>query len=44
MTKLFPTCLFILDLGSAIVYFFAKDYRHAIYWLAAATLTASITF
>ena len=43
MTKIFPYILVILDIGAAIVYLFNGDIRHAIYWFAAATLTASVT-
>ena len=43
-TKIFPIILMALDLGAAAVYAFGGDCRHTIYWIAAATLTASITF
>lgn len=33
-----------LDFGASIVYLFNGDYRKAIYWLAAATLTITVTF
>lgn len=42
--KIFPTILIILDLCAAGVYFHKGDYRMLIYWVAAATLTASITY
>jgi hypothetical protein len=42
--KLFPTLLIILDLGASGVYLFYADWRRAIYWLAAAVLTATVTF
>lgn len=44
MTKLFPNILIILDIGASIVYLCYGDYRRAIYWFAAAILTASITY
>jgi hypothetical protein len=44
MTLIFPTILFICDLCAGLVYLIKGDYRHAIYWFAAATLTGSITF
>lgn len=44
MVKIFPIILMILDLSAAFAYLFDGDVRHFIYWLAAATLTASITF
>lgn len=43
-TVIFPTILITLDLFAAIFYFHAGDYRRAIYWTAAATLTATVTF
>jgi len=42
--KIFPTVLIILDIASAIVYATKGDIRKVIYWLAAATLTAVITY
>lgn len=44
MTKLFPTLLILLDLGASGVYLWYTDYRRALYWLAAAVLTATVTF
>ena len=44
VTKALPILLILIDLGSAVVYTFAHDPRRAIYWLAAAVLTASVTF
>ena len=43
-TKLFPTILIALDVCAALVYLAHKDYRHTIYWIAAATLTACVTY
>ena len=42
--KIFPILLIALDIGAAGVYAFNGDWRHTIYWLAAATLTATVTF
>ena len=42
--KVFPTLLIILDVCAAIVYACAGDCRRAIYWMAAATLTATVTY
>jgi hypothetical protein len=42
--KLFPTVLMLLDLGAAIVYIPLGDWKKVVYWLAAATLTASVTY
>ncbi len=43
-TKIFPIILMALDLGAAVVYAFCGDWKHTIYWTAAAVLTASVTF
>ena len=42
--KIFPIILMALDLGAAVVYAIGGDWKHNIYGIAAATLTASITF
>jgi len=44
MEKIFPTILIVLDVCAAVVYFSCGDIRHAVYWLAAATITASVTY
>ncbi len=44
VTKIFPVILIGLDVGAAIVYLCCGDVKHAIYWFAAATLTATVTF
>lgn len=44
MKLLFPSILILLDVGAAIVYAFYTDWRRAIYWTAAAVLTACITY
>lgn len=41
---LFPSILILLDVCAALVYALEPDARRAIYWLAAAVLTAAITF
>ena len=41
---IFPSILIICDIGAAIVSLLNKDYRKAIYWFAAAVLSASVTF
>ena len=43
-TKIFPTLLIVLDLLASGVYLYFSDWRRAIYWLAAAVLTATVTF
>ena len=44
MTKFFPTLLIIIDICAACVYGCHGDIRRVIYWLAAAILTASVTY
>ena len=41
---IFPVLLIILDMGAAIVYAVNKDYKMAVYWLAAAALNITVTF
>lgn len=43
-TKIFPVTLMVLDLLSGAVYLAHGDARRFIYWTAAATLTATVTF
>lgn len=43
-TKFFPTVLIVLDCCAAIMYGVAGDWRRAIYWLAAAVLTTTVTY
>ena len=42
--KFFPCLLIALDLGAGGVYLWGGDLRRFIYWMAAATLTATVTF
>lgn len=42
--KVFPSVLIALDVAAALVYVAHGDWRRLIYWLAAATLTATVTF
>lgn len=42
--QVLPTLLIVIDLGAAAVYACHGDLRRAIYWCAAATLTATVTF
>lgn len=46
MTKvyIFPIVLIVLDVGASLVYAFNKDYKMAVYWLAAAILNVCVTF
>ncbi len=41
---IFPILLIALDIGAAIIYAFGKDYKKAIYWIAAAVLNICVTF
>lgn len=43
-TYIFPIILIILDIGAAIVNLYNKEYKMAIYWIAAAVLNATVTF
>ena len=43
-TQIFPTVLMALDALAATAYGFNGDWRRTVYWLAAATLTAAVTF
>ena len=44
MEKGFPILLIVIDTFAALVYVATGDPRRAIYWLAAAVLTACVTF
>jgi hypothetical protein len=41
---IFPIILIILDLGAALLYAINKDFKMAIYWVAAAVLNCCVTF
>lgn len=43
-TQILPSVLIVIDVGAALVYACAHDFKHALYWLSAATLTATVTF
>jgi hypothetical protein len=43
-TYIFPSILITLDVCSAIVYGFNRDWRQVTYWLAAATLSTCVTY
>ncbi len=43
MAKIFPLILILLQIGAFIVYTIDKNYRLALYWLAAAVLNISVT-
>ncbi len=44
MTYIFPTLLITIDLGAALCYGVAAEWKLATYWVAAAVLTACVTF
>mgnify|MGYP003571346244 CR=1 FL=1 len=44
LVRAFPCALIALDAASGIVYLAHGDVRRFIYWIAAATLTATVTF
>ena len=41
---IFPIIMIVLDIGAAAVCFSAKEYKKAVYWIAAAVLNAAVTF
>ena len=43
-TLIFPTILIALDIGAAVVYAACGNCKKAVYWCAAATLTACVTY
>jgi hypothetical protein len=42
-TKILPIVLMIIDVAAAVVYCCDGDYRRAVYWIAAAVLTLTVT-
>lgn len=42
--QVFPLVLILLDLAAAVVYLRQKDYKKAVYWVAAAVLNITVTF
>jgi len=38
-----PALMILLDVGASIVYLYNKEYRMAVYWLAAGVLTLMVT-
>lgn len=43
-TQILPIAMILLDVGAAAVCLWHKDYRRAVYWMAAAVLNATVTF
>lgn len=44
MTKLAPVTMIFLSIAAAVLYAADGDWRRAVYWAAAATLTSAVTF
>lgn len=42
--QVFPVVLMALNIAAAVVYAFKHNWTMSIYWIAAATLTACVTF
>ena len=43
-TYYFPIAMIALDIGAAIMCIVSKEYKKAVYWIAAAVLNAAVTF
>lgn len=43
-TYIFPIVMMAMDIGAAVMCITAKDYKKAVYWVAAAVLNAAVTF
>ena len=43
-SQILPTLLIVIDVAAGCVYCLDGDYRKFVYWIAAAVLTASVTF
>jgi len=43
-TAIFPTVLIVIDVAAGIVYGLSGDWKRMVYWFAAATLTATVTY
>lgn len=44
MKYVFPSLMIAFSVGAAVVYGLGGDVRRTIYWMAAAVLTAAVTF
>jgi hypothetical protein len=44
LEKILPTIMIAINILSAIVYMSNGDYKRCIYWVAAAVLTATVTY
>lgn len=43
-TQILPIAMILLDVGAAAVCLWHKDYKRAVYWVAAAVLNVTVTF
>jgi hypothetical protein len=43
-TQIFPSIMIALSLGAAFFYYLEGDIRKGTYWIAAAVITATVTF
>ena len=43
-TQMLPIAMILLDAGAAAVCLWHRDYRRAVYWVAAAVLNVRVTF
>lgn len=43
-TQMSPIAMILLDAGAAAVCLWHRDYRRAVYWVAAAVLNVTVTF
>ena len=44
LSKILPTVLIVIDVAAGIVYACHGDIKRCVYWLSAATLTATVTY
>lgn len=42
-TQILPIAMILLDTGAAVVCLWHRDYRRAVYWIAAAVLNVTVT-
>jgi len=42
--QILPIAMILLDVGTAAVCLWHRDYRRAVYWVAAAVLNVTVTF
>lgn len=43
-TYIFPIVMIAMNIGAAVMCVIGKDYKKAVYWIAAAVLNACVTF